>query len=526
MKKKKIALLSLAGLLLLGGCGSSSDEPNKSEPDSMEVSLSININDFAGMLVNDINYVGELKEVDYEYITSYFSIDSSTDAIMYANDQTCEEIAVFEAKDAVEANNVAKNIDAFLSDQRATFAAYSPEDANRIDNAVIKTSDAYVVLCVCDDPDLAASLIDDVFSGKKTLEHVDSNKEDANKDNADKDKDDKDNADKDNTSDDNKDNDNDEDEDKDKPADDIKPITSDGKLKKYDGITVIGDAGYSFYGYNEASSKTYASALNKLADSLDGSATVYSIPVVLASAITFPDNFAENNKSYDQNKGINNIEAMLNDKVKSINIYDTMMQHRTEYIYFRTDHHWTALGAYYAYTQYCEAKGITPEALDSYHTKVFDNFKGSYITDTKDADMEANPDVITAYLPNAQNTSMHVVEKGGKEYDWPIINDVTNYKSGVKYSTFAAGDNAITTLTNKDLNDGSACIVIKDSFGNAFVPFLVDHYQNVYEIDFRYWSGSLVNFAKEHNVTDILFVMNICNTGNSYSTGKINELCN
>ena len=52
--------------------------------------------------------------------------------------------------------------------------------------------------------------------------------------------------------------------------------------------------------------------------------------------------------------------------VKNVDVYDVLMQHRTEYEYFRTDHHWTTLGAYYAYTEFCKAKGITPESLDAY----------------------------------------------------------------------------------------------------------------------------------------------------------------
>ena len=63
----------------------------------------------------------------------------------------------------------------------------------------------------------------------------------------------------------------------------------------------------------------------------------------------------------DQRQAMQDIQAKMNDKVKSVDIYDALMQHRNEYIYFRTDHHWTALGAYYAYQQPCAAKGIEPD---------------------------------------------------------------------------------------------------------------------------------------------------------------------
>ena len=74
------------------------------------------------------------------------------------------------------------------------------------------------------------------------------------------------------------------------------------------------------------------------------------------------------------------IQNKMSDKVKIVDAYDTLMQHREEYEYYRTDHHWTTLGAYYAYTDFCKAKGIEPEELDSYDTKKFDGFLGSAST--------------------------------------------------------------------------------------------------------------------------------------------------
>jgi len=52
-------------------------------------------------------------------------------------------------------------------------------------------------------------------------------------------------------------------------------------------------------------------------------------------------------------------------------------------------------------------------------------------------------------------------------------------------------------IENKDLTDGSACIVVKESFGNAFIPFLVDHYQKIYVVDYRYWTGSISELAEK-----------------------------
>ena len=77
-------------------------------------------------------------------------------------------------------------------------------------------------------------------------------------------------------------------------------------------------------------------------------------------------------------------------------------------------------------------------------------------------------------------------------------------------------------IENPDLTDGSACIVVKESFGNAFVPFLVDHYQTVYVVDYRYYTGSITALARSKGASDVLFVNNLSAIRGSYQIGKLN----
>ena len=137
-----------------------------------------------------------------------------------------------------------------------------------------------------------------------------------------------------------------------------------------------------------------------------------------------------------------------------------------------------------------------------------------------DAKLKANPDTVTAYYPNAESIC-HVTASDGKKYDWPVIYDVSNYNAGLKYSTFIASDNPYTEIENKDLSDGSSCIVVKESFGNAFIPFLVDHYQTVYVVDYRYWTGSISKLAQDKKVNDVLFLNNLSMIRNKSLVGKL-----
>ena len=137
--------------------------------------------------------------------------------------------------------------------------------------------------------------------------------------------------------------------------------------------------------------------------------------------------------------------------------------------------------------------------------------------------LKKNPDVVTAYYPH-NDSVMHVTASDGQKYDWPVIYDVTNYGAALKYSAFIASDNPYTVIENKDLNDGSSCIVVKESFGNAFVPFLVDHYQKIYVIDYRYWTGSISKFAQENKVQDVLFLNNLSMIRNKSLVGKLHRV--
>lgn len=297
-------------------------------------------------------------------------------------------------------------------------------------------------------------------------------------------------------------------------------IESKEKVKVVNGVAVVGNSAYELFTYRESSAKAYAKAVNALAKDLDGKAEVYDMVIPLSSGITFPDNLVDKIDSTNQRDAMLSIMGMMNSQVKSVDIYDALMKHRKEYIYFRTDHHWTALGAYYAYTALCEEMGIEPEKLEEYETRKFEGFVGSFYNDTKNESLKKHPDVITAYLPKSE-AKMHVTPAKGKDYDWDIIYDVNSYGASLKYSTFIASDNPFTEITNQTLTDESACIVVKESFGNAFVPFLVDHYQHVYVVDYRYWQGNLSKLAKEKKAKDVILLNNLSMIRNQYLVGQL-----
>ena len=300
-------------------------------------------------------------------------------------------------------------------------------------------------------------------------------------------------------------------------------ITTSDKPYQSGGVYVVGSAGYEMYNYVGSLAEKYQSTVNAVADSLSGVSQVYAMAIPLSSGITLPDELFSDIPGSDQAQAEKDILAGMGQNVKTIPLHDVMMSHRTEYIYFRTDHHWTALGAYYAYVQFCTAKGITPHSLSDYEVSQFPGFLGSFYNDGGKPDaMKNDPDTVNAYHPVSATASMKYGDNenstltGGQ-----VIFDESTASASLKYGTFIMGDNPFTVIENPEVSNGESCIVVKESFGNAFVPFLVDHYQTVYVVDYRYYSGSVTQLARDKGVKDVLFVNNLSAIRGSYQMGKL-----
>lgn len=289
-------------------------------------------------------------------------------------------------------------------------------------------------------------------------------------------------------------------------------------------VLIVGDSGYEYYNFNRETADQYIGLLNRAAQKLDGTAKVYDMVVPTSMDIILPESFRQGLNTSSQKDAIQYMYGSLSPQVHSVNVYDILKAHADEYIYYRTDHHWTALGAYYAYSEFAKQTGFTPLELSQYEAKDFPGFLGAFYSDTKkNPALTKNPDIVTAYVPPG-DISMTFTDKKGTEYDWPLISDVSSWAASSKYSTFIGGDNPYTIIKNADLTDGSSCLIIKESYGNAFVPFLASQYQTVHVIDYRYWKGSIPDFVKAQGIQNVLFLNNVSATRNASLVGKMDSL--
>ena len=137
---------------------------------------------------------------------------------------------------------------------------------------------------------------------------------------------------------------------------------SEGEAKDVEGILVYNRMAFEkFYGY-DSMAEDYGKTMSKLADYLGSDIKIYNVLVPTHCGISLPDSIMTDEGLPNQNDYINAIinSYSKNDsnKIICINTYDTLMHHRDEYIYLNTDHHWSGLGAYYAYKDFCKAAGI------------------------------------------------------------------------------------------------------------------------------------------------------------------------
>ena len=289
------------------------------------------------------------------------------------------------------------------------------------------------------------------------------------------------------------------------PASDTLPLIT---AQAQNGLYVSGDSAFGIYYFNQNAAKIYVSVVNRTAAQLQGLSNVYCLLAPISSTFYLsPETLASTDGS-DEVKALNTYYNSLDPLVKQVRVYDVLKEHRAEYIYFRTDHHWTNLGAYYAYRQFAQVKGITPHDISEYEVMEFPGFLGQYYVFCKAPEMEQNPDTVVAHIPLTYNR-MTYEATDGRAVSWPIVNDVTEYRNSQKYSAFAAGDNPFSYIENPNVTNGQSCVLIKESYADSLIPYLTDHYQYIYWFDYRYYAdthGRIMDFIRSHNITDVLFV--------------------
>ena len=218
------------------------------------------------------------------------------------------------------------------------------------------------------------------------------------------------------------------------------------------------------------------------------------------------DKLPDNVTTYNQEQIINEFYSKLDDKIKTVNVTDILIENKDEYIYFKTDHHMTSFGAYLAYMKYCSVANIEAEKLSNFERKtVSTKFLGTF--DSKAQIPNQEKDIIEIYI-NQKNSDIK-----SAEYDNETTKSIFNTEyldKKDKYSFFLNGNNA-KVVVKTNVENGKKLLVIKDSYAHIMAQFICQNYEEIHFIDPRYYKASLTEYAIKNNITEILFLYNTSN---------------
>ena len=205
----------------------------------------------------------------------------------------------------------------------------------------------------------------------------------------------------------------------------------------------------------------------------------------------------------NQEEQLEQIQTYLGDSIRQIRVYDALRQHREEYIYYRTDHHWTTLGAWYAYQQAAQVMGFENADMAPRLYPVSDSFKGTLVSRSG---YQAEADTISVYWPQDQPDM--VVSYVQEQEESASLYASEKLETRDQYGMFLNGNHPLVRIRTM-ADSHKKLLLVKDSYANCFVPFLTSQFREIVIVDPRYYYGSLESLVKEEDFTDVLFLYNL-----------------
>lgn len=291
-----------------------------------------------------------------------------------------------------------------------------------------------------------------------------------------------------------------------------------GEVKKR--VFVFKKRAFEMFGGGPAMGKSYAGVINSYNQLLAPEGVqVYNLIIPVALEFEITEKYAKLQKP--NRPAIENIYNSLDANIKKVWAIDEIRKHRGEYIYFNTDHHWTSLGAYYAYKAFCAEAGLTPVNLDTVASKVKPAFLGSLYRLTRDPGLQSNPDSVRYYL---FRDSLNFFVGSNTIGSWTKSKMYGEGASGSNsYSVYLQGDLPLVKMETQHKN-GRRIAVVKESYGNAFAPFLINNYEKVVVVDQRYYTGDFIKMLRAEGINELLFINNIFAAHTPFHIEKIKGL--
>lgn len=271
-------------------------------------------------------------------------------------------------------------------------------------------------------------------------------------------------------------------------------------------IFIAQDRGFEVFGFGPIFFENYGKRLNYFQEQLDGKARLISLLVPTAVAFYGPEEYKTGDHS--QYDAINLAYKTMNSSILKVDAYRELGEHYDEYLYLKSDHHWNGRGAYYAYKAFCDTLGLKAQPLSEMKPlPTGSTFMGSlYGFSGNDPFFETHQDTIEMFQPRAKGTLTMYSDATMSDPVRGILLDPSAAEwQPNHYLLFSGGDVALALIQSSTKN-GRKIMVIKDSYGNAFVPYLMNDYEEIYVVDPRLFKDPLIPFITEKKIQDVLMV--------------------
>ena len=246
----------------------------------------------------------------------------------------------------------------------------------------------------------------------------------------------------------------------------------------------------------------------------------FKIALAPSSSEILKDKLPANAPVYNQTGFIDKIKKeVVEDFV--IDLGENLKKHADEYIYFRTDHHWTTLGAYYGYEAIASGFGLEVQSLEKLKADTVSNdFLGTY-------DSKVNtgliggvaPDSITIYSSSEIDKAVMMWDND-KDKTFDNIYKMDALKGKDKYTVFFGGNHSVTDIKTEN-KTGKTLLIIKDSFAHSLAPFLIKDYDRIIMLDLRYFNKSLKKYLSENKITDLLVLYSTPDFAEDANIGRL-----
>lgn len=223
-----------------------------------------------------------------------------------------------------------------------------------------------------------------------------------------------------------------------------------------------------------------------------------------SASVIYPEELPAGAPMIDENAMLDDIFARIGETAAVLDLRDAFTSYKDEYLYFKTDHHWTPNGAYRAYEQFCMLKGLTPFDTSAQQPVTVSGFQGTHYSATRLWNVE--DDVIT-YYPFENPMTIYQIT-GEAQYEPETTENLINtdkFQTRDMYAAFLDGNNGYSVIEGQG---SGSILVVKDSYANSFVPYLTQNYAKIGVVDFRNFKYGLDSTIEQEGYDEVLILYN------------------